>query len=159
MRVRHRRGYRDKGPDERLNDRLFTSLYLGLGDNPLDARLGAGGMQTAENKRLAIPLHVMVPASKITFLPLESGTLANVTIEVAAKDPEKFKIFKTRSSYQIPEPTGEDDPLIDMVLNLELEPGRYVLAVAVRDEASQLTSHVSTSVEVSAPSDEAGTGP
>ncbi len=46
-----------------------------------------------------------------------------MTIEVAAKDPERVKIFKTRTNYQIPEPDGEDDPLIeDIVLNLELEP-------------------------------------
>ncbi len=73
LRVRHRRGYRDKGPEERLNDRLFSSLYLGLSDNPLDARLGAGGMQATEKQKLAIPLHVVVPASKLTFLPQEGG--------------------------------------------------------------------------------------
>jgi len=85
-------------------------------------------------------------------MPQESGSLAGITVEVAAKDPEKVKIFKTRTSYEIPEPTGDDDPLIDLVLSLELEKGKYVLAVAVRDEASQLTSYVSTSVEIDPPS-------
>jgi len=61
-------------------------------------------------------------------MPQESGSLAGITVEVAAKDPEKVKIFKTRTSYEIPEPTGDDDPLIDLVLSLELEKGKYVLA-------------------------------
>ena len=159
LKVRHRRGYHDKGPDERLNDRLFSSLYLGLSDNPLEARLGAGTMQATDKKKFAIPLHVMVPAAKLTFMPQETGSLAGVTIEVAAKDPEKVKIFKTRTRYDIPEPTEDDDPLIDMVLSLELEEGKYVLAVAVRDEASQLTSYVSTSVEVSTPVEDSKSGP
>jgi len=154
LKVRHRRGYHDKDSEERLNDRLFSSLFLGLSDNPLDARLGAGAMQATEKKKFAIPLHVMVPAEKLTFMPQQEGSQAGITIEVAAKDPEKAKIFKTRITYEIPEPVDEDDPLIDMVLNLELEKGRYVLAVAVRDEASQLTSYVSTSVEISPPAED-----
>jgi len=159
LKVRHRRGYRDKDSDERLNDRLFSSLFLGLADNPLDARLGAGTIQATEKKKFAFPLHVMVPAERLTFMPQQTGSHAGITIEVAAKNPEKAKIFKTRTTYQIPEPVGEDDPLIDMVLSLELEKGKYVLAVAVRDEASQLTSYVSTSVEISPPAEESKTGP
>lgn len=159
LKVRHRRGYRDKGADERLNDRLYSSLYLGLSDNPLDARLGAGAMQATDGKKFAIPLHVVVPAEKLTFMPQAAGSMAGVTIELVAKDPEKVKISKIRTAYEIPEPTGDDDPLISMVLNLELERGRYVLAVAVRDEATQLTSYVSTSVEVSPPSAASKPGP
>lgn len=159
LNVRHRRGYRDKGAEERTNDRLFSSLYLGLSDNPLEARLGAGGIQPAADKKLAFPLHVMVPAGRLTFMPKEAGSQADVTIEVAAKDPDKVKIFKTRSTYEVPEPDGEDDPLIDMVLNLRLEEGKYVLAVAVTDEASQIVSYVSTSVEISPPDEDPGSGP
>ena len=159
LNVRHRRGYRDKGSDERLNDRLYSSLYLGLSDNPLEAKLGAGAVQAAGKKTFAFPLHVAVPADKLTFMPQESGSLAGVTVEVAAKSPENVKIFKTRTSYEIPQPDGDDNPLIDLVLSLELEEGRYVLAVAVRDEASQLTSYVSTAIEISPPVNESSSGP
>lgn len=159
LNVRHRRGYRDKDPDERLNDRLFSSLYLGLSDNPLDARLGAGAMQSTGKKKFALPLHVMVPAQKLTFMPGEEGARAGITVEVAAKDPENAKIFKTRTNYEIPEPSMDDDPLIDMLLSLELAKGKYVIAVAVRDEASQLTSYVSTSIEITPPEETPNTGP
>jgi hypothetical protein len=54
---------------------------------------------------------------------------------------------------------GEDDPLIDMVLSLELEPGQWILAVAVRDEISQDTSYVSTSIELSPPAAESESSP
>ncbi len=52
LKVRHRRGYRDKGAEERLNDRLFTSLFLGLSENPLEARLGAGAMTPVNEKTI-----------------------------------------------------------------------------------------------------------
>ena len=61
---------------------------------------------------------------------------------------DKAKVFRTRTSYEIPEPVGEDDPLIDLLMSLELETGRWVLAVAVRDEVTQETSYVSTSIEM-----------
>lgn len=159
LKVRHRRGYRDKGPVERLNDRLYTSLFLGLSENPLQARLGAGVMQRVGEKKLAVPLHVLIPAEKLTFLPQESGSLAGITIEVAARDPEGDKIHRTRSRYEIPEPVGEDDPLIDLVMSLQLAAGQWVLAVAVRDEATQETSYVSTSVELSTPVEETTSSP
>jgi len=149
LKVRHRRGYRDKGAEERLNDRLFTSLFLGLSENPLEARLGAGAMTPVNEKRFALPLHILVPAEKLTFMPQQAGSLAGVTVEVAAKDPEKAKVFRTRTTFEIPEPVGETNPLIDLVMSLELEKGQWVLAVAVRDEVTQETSYVSTAIEMS----------
>lgn len=151
LKVRHRRGYRDKGEEERLEDRLATSLYLGLSENPLAARLGAGSMHRVDEKKLVIPLHILVPAKRLTFMPQATGSLAGITVEVAAKEPNRNKIHRTRTRYEIPEPVEEDDPLIDLVLSLELEEGQWVLAVAVRDEVTQETSYVSTSIELSPP--------
>ena len=154
LKVRHRRGYRDKGPQERLDDRLSTSLYLGLSENPLEARLGAGNMQRVDEKTVAIPLHILVPAERLTFMPQEVGSRAGISVEVAAKNPKKSKIHRTRTRYEIPEPVEENDPLIDLVLSLQLGEGQWILAVAVRDEVSQETSYVSTSIELSPPTAE-----
>lgn len=151
LRVRHRRGYRDKGPEERLSDRLYTSLFLGLSENPLEARLGAGSMQQIDGKKLAVPFHILIPADRLAFMPQPTGSMAGVTVEVAAKKEEGAKIHRTRSRYEIHEPVDEDEPLIDLVLSLELGEGRWVLAVAVRDEVTRETSYVSTSVELSLP--------
>lgn len=159
MKVRHRLRYRDKSAEERVNDRLYSSLFLGLSDNPLDARLGAGSMKSVGKKKVAIPLHIAVPAEKLTFMPQEDGSVAGITIEVAAKDPEKAKVFKSRTSYRIPEPEEQEDSLISMVMKLELEEGKWLLAVAVRDEATLETSYVSTSFEVIEPPESASTGP
>ena len=158
LKVRHRRGYRDKGEEERLEDRLATSLYLGMSENPLEARLGAGGMLRVDDKKLAIPLHILIPAERLTFMPQATGSLAGITVEVAAKEPNRNKIHRTRTRYEIPEPVEEEDPLIDLVLRLELEEGQWVLAVAVRDEVTQETSFVSTSIELAPPEPESASG-
>ncbi len=49
-------------------------------------------------------------------MPQQAGSLAGVTVEVAAKDPEKAKVFRTRTTFEIPEPVGETNPLIDLVM-------------------------------------------
>lgn len=155
LRVRHRRGYRDKGPEERLTDRLYSALHLGAEENPLAARLGAGAMRRVGKNKYALPLHVLIPAERLSFVPGEDGPLAGVTVEVAARDPERSKILRTSTSYEVAAPAGDGDPVIDLLLSVELEPGRYVLAVAVRDRMTQETSYVSTSVEIAPPGEAA----
>ncbi len=155
LRVRHRLAYRDKGAEEELADRLLSSLYLGVGENPLDARLGAGAMRKTEGGRYVVPLHVLVPADRLTFLPGDGGPLAGVEVDVAAKTPERPRVVRTGTSWEVRQPSVEDDPVIDLVLSLELPPGRYVLAVAVRDQASRETSYVSTSIEIAPDAEEA----
>ena len=149
MRVRHRRGYRDKGPDEQMADRLESALYLGLMSNPLAARLGAGTVREAEGG-FNLPLHVLVPAGRVAFLPVAEKFVAQLTLQVAACDERNRNVVFEQKKFRFDQASGEppEGAMLDLAIDLELDGGAYVVAVALRDEATRETSYVSTTLEV-----------
>ncbi len=156
FRVRHRPGYRDKSSAQRLVERLQSTLYLGLMANPLDVRLGVGTLEQPQKGRtkkksarkgFGVPLHVRLPAERLTFLPQKNGDWSRLTAVVLAQDERRRQTAFVQKSYDVPKPedTAAD---ISMVVPLDLEEGIHILAVAIRDEASLETSFVSTGIQL-----------
>lgn len=151
LQVRHRKGYRDKSPDERMAERVQSALYLGQVSNPLEARLGAGNIVATENAgSFNLPLHVVVPADKLVFLPQQDASMAKVKIQVATRSANKRKVALQQRVFTPTEPAAKDQSL-NLVFNLELEEGVHVLAVGLRDEITRETSYVSTAIEIREP--------
>jgi VWFA-related protein len=149
-RVRHRRGYRDKDADQRLVERLEGALYLGLVDNPLAVRLAAGSLREGEKGRHALPLHVLVPAERVAFLPGANGAAARLQLVVAVRNHDRPGLETTRRTVEVAKAEPSTDT-IALSVELELASGVSVLAVAVRDETTREASFVSTTVAVPEP--------
>ncbi len=149
--VRHRLNYRDKSRGERLTDRLQSALYLGVSSNPLALRLGAGGLTPAGDDRFTLRLHLLVPADRVVFLPQGDSAVARLEATVAIRVPGRPKIELVERVLPVPAPPAGSQMTLDLVVPVELEAGPKVLAVALRDQASNETSFVSTSVEIQAP--------
>ena len=152
LNARHRRGYRDKSPDAKMTERLQAAIYLGLVDNPLGVRLGAGAVRPAGQKGwLTVPLHVLVPAESVVFLPTgEGGVAARVSVQVSTRNTVNQKGLFDHRAYRINWKTETDQELVGLVLDLEVPPGVHLVAVGVRDDASRETSFVSTTLELQA---------
>ncbi len=159
MRIRHRPGYRDKSSNQRLIERLQSTLYLGLMTNPLDVRLGVGALEPPvagasakkkDRKGFGVPLHVRLPSESLTFLPQQGGDKSRLTAIVLAQDERRKQTAFVQKSYDVPKPADMETD-ISMVVPLELEAGIHILAVAIRDEASLETSFVSTGIELQTP--------
>ncbi len=148
LQVRHRRGYRDKSPDQRLAETLDGALYLGLVDNPLGVRLGAGRMRAAGGGKRRLPLHVMVPAARVAFLPFEDKEMAQIQVLVASRHAATARVVREEKTYQVEAPPDRETRLLDLVFNLEIPDGVNLVAVAVRDDATRETAFVSTTVAV-----------
>ncbi len=156
VQVRHRRGYRDKSSDQRMTEQLDGALYLGLLDNPLGVRLGAGRLRSAGGGKRRLPLHVMVPAARVAFLPFEDRQMAQIQVQVASRHAESGRVIRDEKSFLVEMPPDRETRLLDLVFNLEIPDGLNMVAVGVRDDATRETAFVSTTLAMG---ERAGNGP
>ncbi len=148
LRVRHRRGYRDKSSDLRLSEQLDGALYLGLVENPLGVRLGAGRVRAAGGGKRRLPLHVMVPAARVAFLPVEDKEMAQIRVLVASRHAATSKVVRDEKTFQVEAPPDRETRLLDLVFNVDIPDGLNMVAVGVRDDATRETAFVSTTLAV-----------
>ena len=148
VQVRHRRGYRDKSSDQRMSEQLDGALYLGLVENPLGVRLGAGRVRAAAGGKRRLPLHVMVPAAGVAFLPFEDREMAQIRVEVASRHAQTSKVVRDEKTFLVEAPPDRETRLLDLVFNVEIPEGLNMVAVGVRDDATRETAFVSTTLAV-----------
>jgi VWFA-related protein len=146
--VRYRRGYRDKGDDVRMAERIEAVAHLGLVSNPLEVRLGAGSLELQEDGTYRLPLHVLVPSGKPTYLPGAEAPQAQLELVATAYDAQDQVVFSTRSNFEVGQPPAGEPTTLDLVADLQIGPGRHVVVVGLRDRLSREASYVSTAVEI-----------
>jgi VWFA-related protein len=151
LRARHRQGYRDKGADERMAERVAAAAFLGLTDNPLQARLGAGTVRDTPGRGYRLPLHVLVPSDRVVFLPEEGGAVARLRVQVSARDENNRRVAWQQKVFGIDQPEGDEEHLIDLAVELELPEGEFVMAVGLRDEATGESSFLATTLAIQPP--------
>ena len=146
--VRYRRGYRDKSRDRQMTERLQGAVYLGLVDNSLAVRLGAGDVRAAGEGRVILPLHVAVPAERLAFLPGNDATSAYLALQVSTRNTKTREGIYEQREYRVRPPAQGD--YVDLLVELELPEGVHLIAVGVRDDVTQEASFVSTTLELRA---------
>jgi hypothetical protein len=144
--VRYRRGYREKDGEQRLRELLEGVLYLGLAANPLEVRLGAGEVQR-RGERYVLPLHMFVPVERLAFLGPEGAPVAELRLQVLARNAASPRQEWKARSFRVLRP-AHGAGAADLGVELELDAGTNVVAVAVRDEGTRVTSLVSTTLEI-----------
>ncbi|MDX1642982.1 MAG: VWA domain-containing protein [Thermoanaerobaculia bacterium] len=147
FRVRHREGYRDKDPDVRMAERLQGALFLGLVDNPMGVRLGAGSVERDGEKHLIVPLHVIVPAESVVFLPGEEGEVAQLSLQFRTENTRRRGGVFEAQTFRVGKPPGGQE-FISLLVRLRLREGVHVVAVGVRDDTTREASFVSTTLEL-----------
>jgi VWFA-related protein len=153
--VRHRRGYRDKDPDVRMTERLQGAVYLGLVDNPLGVRLGAGDVRVTGKGQITVPLHIMVPAESVAFLPEGDALAAHLSVQVSTRNTKSQKGIFEHSAFRIRRSAGDDRELVSVMMELTLPEGVHLVAVGLRDDATRETSFVTTTLQLQAAAKEA----
>jgi VWFA-related protein len=148
LKVRHRRGYRDKGQDVKMTERLQAAIYLGLVDNPLGVKLAAGTVSPSSDKMVKLPLHILVPANEIVFLPSDDGVRAQLSVQISTRNTADQKGLFEHRAYRLNWKTDSDQETVALSMDLEVPPGVHLIAVGVRDDATRDMSFVSTTVEI-----------
>lgn len=147
--VRHRPGYRDKSAEEVRDEKLEGAIAFGLMDNPLALRLAVGEIVEEAAGTLAIPLHLLVPAEGLTFLA-SPQLEARLEVVVRASEASTGDVVELKEVLAT-DPPAAGSELCDLVVDLTLPPGVYVLGVVARDLATNITSVVSTTVALGTP--------
>lgn len=150
LKARHRRGYRDKSPDERMAERLDAAVFLGLVDNSLGVRLAAGTLRSAGGDRVTLPLHVLVPTERITFVPGESEWVASLSVQLSTRNTRSLKGLFEQKVFRVPRPADPEQETIGLVMDLEVPAGVHLVAVGLRDDATLESSFISTTLELNA---------
>lgn len=150
LQVRHRPGYRDKSADERMLERLESVLVLNQMSNPLEVRLGAGEVKTGGTRKYVVPLLVVIPAERVTYLPQKRRQVAKLKVQVMARNERSRKTTFTEKVYDVERPPAGSQSL-SLVVPLDLDEGVHVVAFGIRDEATQETSFVATGLDLRSP--------
>lgn len=150
--ARYRRGYVEKDPDTWLTERVLGALNLGIADNRLEARLGAGQVSAGEEGGFRFPLHVIVPIEHLAFVdvaanPGDELRVAELQVAVLARHIDTGVVVRRDQSYRLkgsPGATGS----ASLPIELRLEGGVYLTAVGVRDQTTGEASFISTTLQV-----------
>ena len=143
-RVRYRRSYILKPEEQRLADRLYAALKLGEQSNALGADVTFGEVRDGAGQgQVTLPVEVHVPVAAVTRLPGPSGSSGTVRIFLVAgndkgeRTPIRQKAVTLSDAQLAPE---LESALV--VVNVDLPPGRFDVAVGIRDEASGSGSYL-----------------
>ncbi len=152
LEVRHRRGYRQKTLREKAEDRLYSALLAGGGDNALGIELELGQREGDGKRRSRLPLLVRVPISEITLLPLEETLEGRFLVFVAVRDAEgrMSDVKQTQLPLSIPQ-DGLRQALAQSFgyeTELLLRRGPHRVAVGVHDLLSNVSSFVTADFDV-----------
>jgi VWFA-related protein len=146
--VRHRVGYLDKTPEQRLTERLLGVLNLGLVSNPLDVRLGVGDIVAAAEGRYRLPLRILVPAASLVALPTDGSLIGSVRCKVMAHDSTQGALVTQERNVKVKLPEERADQWVPLSVEVDLSPGVHTIAVGVVDSVGGGSSFISTTLEV-----------
>ena len=149
-RVRYRRSYILKSGEQRLADRLYAALKLGEQSNPLGADVTFGEIRDgAVSEQATLPVEVHVPVASVTRLPGPSGSNGTVRIFLVAGNDEGDRTPMRQKALTLSE--AQLAPQLEntlVVVNLNLPPGRFDVAVGIRDEATGRSSYLVKNVQI-----------
>lgn len=143
-RVRYRRSYIMKTEEQRLADRLYAALKLNEQANPLNVDVTFGELATqAASRLITVPVEVRVPISEVALLPGPVGSAGAVRIFLVAENEDGERTPIRQKTLTVTEAQLSAEPKEGLVVvNVDLPPGDFAVAVGVRDEASGRGSYL-----------------
>lgn len=154
LRVRHRRGYRDKPLPARMADSTMSTLRYGFDRNPLGISLRLGEQQAHERGNYLVDLVVEIPMGKLTFVPQREFQEARIKLFVAAMDEDGDIAEVQEESVPIRLSLDEFEQArganFNYSMKLLMRPGGHRIAIGIRDQVGAETSFVSDVIRAGA---------
>jgi VWFA-related protein len=154
LEVRHRNYYRDKELETRTAERVWSALLLGTGSNPLGAELATGKGRLHGRGCCTVPVEIRLPLDRVSLTPANDSSLGRVFVMLTARDAEGETIPVKGREIPIRVGPGEEaaEASRTFVIDVDLIPGRYEIAVGLLDLQGGGEAYLRTEVEVE-PSD------
>jgi len=149
-RVRHREGYQDLGPTDRMADRTLTAAVLDVTDNRLGIEVEAQEFRPRDDGSFVVPIMVRVPIGQLVLLPGEKEHTGHISIHLVVQDERGGLSPVQRREYPV---QVANDQLLNavasqagFVMGLIMREGSQKVAVGVRDEVAK--TEATTTIEV-----------
>lgn len=152
-RVRHRNYYLDKPASRRLSERVWSSLLLGIDQNSLGLEIATAQPEWLPQGCCRVPIKIRLPLEKLVLLPSAETRVGHVYVVLTARSasgrvvPVRGKEIPVRATLDEPGDPG----FREVVVELDLNPGAYDLAVGVLDLEGGEEAHLRRSIEVVPP--------
>jgi len=159
--VRYRRAFRHASPDGRMAERMLGTLLFGAGQNPLGVTLSvgeAGGPAAegaaegaaeaaaggADSGAVSVPVRIVVPVSGLVLSPGtdDSVGLVRLYMSVQDVDGEWSPVRTKRVPIRFRSDEEAESAVRQIEVELDVEPGEYLLALGVRDELGGEVSYL-----------------
>jgi VWFA-related protein len=152
VRVRHREGYLDVPPDDRLADRTLAAAVHGIGANPLGISLERGESVARGDGSLLVPVIITVPIGELVLVPAEEEHQGRITILLVVRGADgglspvqERRVPVPVANLDLPTALGQN---AGFTLRLAMRPGPQRIAVGVRDDVGRAESVTTLDVEV-----------
>ncbi|MEM7349761.1 MAG: VWA domain-containing protein [Acidobacteriota bacterium] len=152
LKVRHRKGYRDKTPETHLSEGTLAALLYGYETNPMEVELRFNSVRRNENNQFLLPIEVRVPLGKAALIPQTEAYQGRLRFSVAVidEDGRMSPVEQTPVPLVIPGAEIENARGQYYVYTAELlmRRGRQSVAVGVRDEIASESSYVRRPIQI-----------
>jgi len=150
--LRHRDGYRDFLPNERINDRTLTAAALGISDNPLGISAESQDQQPRDDGLYLVPVLIRVPLGQLSLLPQSAEHEGKVSILVAVQDAKGGLSKVQKRQYPVKIPHDQFLSALsreaEFIMGLVMRRGPQRVGVGVRDELGNVDSTVTLDLDV-----------
>ena len=153
LEVRHPKSFLDKSFEQRLGERMLSTLMFGGEINPLGVEVGIGEAEPAAEGKMAVPVRIRVPLERLSLVRASGGASGQLRLVLATRDASgewtevRQKVVAVDAEGVNPEdPTGESV----FEVTVEVLPGEATVAVGVHDDLGERTSSLRRSFVVPA---------
>lgn len=153
VKVEYQRAYFDKTAEMRLAEQTVSTLVLGapIGDMAVQA---IPGKPTLQDKKLVLPLQILVPVDALGLLPDGTDRVANLSLTVVTKDgkgnTKPAQAMELRLRLTEAQIEGATNGEANIRLLIDAEPQE--IGIGVRDRTTGKTATTTISIDPGKPS-------
>ncbi len=138
--VRHRAQHAARSALQSMEDRTLATLVHETTENPLGVTVDLATAQLDDHGHQRLPILVKIPMENLVLSPVNGHYEGRVSIHVGARDSsgQPSAIESIQVDIRVPrhhlEATEGQTRVFGHQMTLEMNPGKHMLAVGVRDE-------------------------
>lgn len=151
VRLRHRKSYEARSAQRRVRDGVFSTLFYGLEDNPLEASIDATvASDQIVNGRAKVNVRISLPLERLTLLPKSAHHSGAFTVFIAVRESSGRTSSIGHRTIHVDVPNEKfpvESENYEYTVGMEVGLETNTIAVALRDEVGGSTSYVTAEID------------
>ena len=142
----------EKSIETKVQDRVITSLFFAVDDNPMQIEVKTGTPSTASKKRWLLPANISFPIRAVALLPEGEDYVGRIIMFVAVRGADGKQSDLVRQEHEIRVPAADYEQAQQRLWGIDtqllLESGRYKISIALLDPLTRQDSYETVAVAV-----------